>query len=194
MTPFRITVLAITALVVGALGLVAVMDWQQRSAGPSIVSAGTGAISPGGGSAGATGPASRRQVLMVGRVDGFTPIVTNAQGRPMYRFDQDSARPPLTRCVDECARRWQPVLVGPDGVEVRGKGIESRLVGSLIRPEGTEQVTLNGWALYYNAADRGAGKISGYGREGLWWPVSPDGTSAAMVPAGSATDGYLGYY
>lgn len=196
MSPFRTAVLAITALVVAAFTLIGILEWQERDGQPAQgLQAGAGSAALGsGGTAGATQPGSRKQVLSVGRISGYTPVVTNAQGRVMYRFDQDSSRPPKTRCLDACARVWQPVLVGPDGVDVRGNGIDPQLVGSLVRPNGQEQVTLAGWALYYHVADRGAGQISGYGRDGLWWAVSPYGTSARTVPAGAATDGDLGYY
>jgi predicted lipoprotein with Yx(FWY)xxD motif len=51
------------------------------------------------------------------------------------------------------------------------------MLGTITRDDGTTQATYNGWPLYYNAADTGAGSITGQGMEGMWFLVSATGNA-----------------
>ncbi|MEV5965120.1 hypothetical protein AB0L70_25350 [Kribbella sp. NPDC051952] len=116
------------------------------------------------------------KVLKVSKVPGLTPIVTSATGRTVYRFDNDSANPSKSTCIDACLKLWEPVLAG-SGVVVEGGGIDERLLSTIDRAEG-KQVTLKGWPLYYFKADLRLGELSGQGLKGLWFAANPEGGKA----------------
>lgn len=117
------------------------------------------------------------QVLTVTQVKGFSPFVTNAKGRTVYRFDGDTNRPPTSTCFDDCVKTWEPVLA--TSVQLASGAIETNLVGTIERPEG-RQVTLNGWPLYYFKDDRHLGQTAGHGRDGAWFAIAPNGTKALV--------------
>lgn len=130
-----------------------------------------------GTAAGAEAPAAGSpQVLKIAQLAGFSPLLVNAKGRTIYRFDRDSNEPPTTTCVEECLKTWQPVLA-PNGVEVDA-GIEEDLVGSVERPDGDQQLTLNGWPLYYFHEDLSLGQTAGHGIGEAWFAISPTGGRA----------------
>ncbi|BCB91680.1 hypothetical protein Psuf_089930 [Phytohabitans suffuscus] len=131
-----------------------------------------------GEAAGGEAPAATGtpQVLRIAQVAGLSPIVVNGKGRTIYRFDRDSNDPPAATCVAECVKTWQPVLA-PNGVEVDA-GLEEDLVGSVERPDGDQQLTLNGWPLYYFHEDLSLGQIAGHGSGDVWFAVSPAGGRA----------------
>ncbi|MFC0527405.1 hypothetical protein [Phytohabitans kaempferiae] len=131
-----------------------------------------------GAAAGAEAPPATGtpQVLRIAKLDGFSPVVVNGKGRTIYRFDRDRNDPPATTCVDGCGQTWQPVLA-PNGVEVDA-GIEDDLVGTVARPDGNDQLTLNGWPLYYFHEDLKLGQTAGHGTGDVWWAISPIGGRA----------------
>ncbi|GFJ75998.1 hypothetical protein [Phytohabitans houttuyneae] len=134
-----------------------------------------------GEAAGAEAPATTgiRQVLKIAQLAGLAPLLVNAKGRTIYRFDGDSNDPPATACVEDCLKTWQPVLA-PNGVEVDA-GIEEDLVGTVERPDGNKQLTLNGWPMYYFHEDLSLGQTAGYGTGDAWFPMSPTGGRAEKV-------------
>lgn len=87
--------------------------------------------------------------------------VVTSDGFTVYRFDQDaahSATPTTSTCVGACAKDWPPLL--GDGVPPLS-GIPAGLVGTIGRPDGTQQLTLNGWPLYRSAQDTRPGDVQG---------------------------------
>lgn len=103
-------------------------------------------------------------------------IVTDAQGHALYRFDGDTARPPVSHCYGQCAATWPPVLAGTGTVTIQG--IDQRLVATTTRADGSQQVTLAGWPLYRRARDTTPGLAAGQGSGGSWFAATPDGSKA----------------
>jgi predicted lipoprotein with Yx(FWY)xxD motif len=70
-------------------------------------------------------------------------------------------------CYAQCAVYWPPVITStwPEA----GPGVNQHALGIVVRPDGSEQVTYNGWALYlfnkdaYIAGIPGAGTLGIYG-------------------------------
>jgi predicted lipoprotein with Yx(FWY)xxD motif len=59
-----------------------------------------------------------------------------------------------------------------------GEGVDSTLLGTITREDGSTQVTYNGWPLYLFHEDLAAGDTNGQGLDefgGLWYLVSPTG-------------------
>jgi hypothetical protein len=61
--------------------------------------------------------------------------------------------------------------------------VPADLVGTVGRPDGTQQLTLNGWPLYRFAKDTAPGDVNGEGVDGTWRAIGTDGKPVA----GSAT-------
>lgn len=117
--------------------------------------------------------------------DGLGTIVTDQDGRTLYRFDMDSARPSKSTCNGACTRRYTPVLA--DGnVEVHG--VDKSLLGTVTRKDGSRQLTIKGWPMYRHNGDTGAGVVTGHGTGDNWYAVTPQGTKAGQPAGIAATD------
>ena len=169
----------------GGYGIALSVQGNETDNGPKATIAATPTTQPPNSEVGAGQAAPAREdkpkVLKVQQVKGLTPIVTSASGRTVYRFDNDSANPSTSTCVDACTQTWEPVLAGTGepgtGVVVEGGGIDERDLGTLKRAEGL-QVTLNGWPLYYYKDDLELGQLKGQGTRGLWFAANPQGGKA----------------
>ena len=90
-------------------------------------------------------------------------MVTDADGKTLYRFDKDLSQPPTSNCDAECAAAWPPALAGAGTPML--KGIQDTQVGTLTRKDGSKQLTLNGWPLYEFAGDKDSGPGERPGRQ-----------------------------
>ncbi|WP_236788301.1 SCO0930 family lipoprotein [Amycolatopsis sp. GM8] len=116
--------------------------------------------------------------LMAMDVQGLGQVLTGSNGMTLYRFDKDTAKPPKSNCDGDCAKAWPPLLAG-GSIDVQG--VDSKLVGTVTRSDGTEQVTVNGWAVYYYAKDTAPGQAKGQGVGGTWSAITPTGGKATVA-------------
>jgi predicted lipoprotein with Yx(FWY)xxD motif len=114
----------------------------------------------------------------------FGKIMVNGQGLTVYRFDGDTARPSVSKCLGTCAEDWPPVTINSTNLVL--KGFDATLLGRIKRPDGTWQLTLNGWPLYLYAEDAKAGDWKGQGAKGKWFVTRPNGAKAVAKSAASA--------
>jgi predicted lipoprotein with Yx(FWY)xxD motif len=112
---------------------------------------------------------------------GVGVVATTDEGLTLYRFDEDSNDPATTACLDACTQRWIPLTV--DGSALPGAGVDGALLGTLQRPDGTTQATLEGWPLYTFVGDTAPGQTNGEGVGGTWHAIAPDGRPAAVASA-----------
>jgi hypothetical protein len=75
-----------------------------------------------------------------------------------------------------------------------GSGLDAALrvttnstLGAIKRPDGSVQLTLDGWPLYRYAGDSAPGQINGEGIDGSWFAVRPTGAQALTASTGSST-------
>jgi predicted lipoprotein with Yx(FWY)xxD motif len=134
-----------------------------------------------------TPPAPQPGDLNATGTQNLGAIVTDARGHPLYRFDEDTARPPVSHCYDQCAADWPPVLATSGTVTIQG--LDQHLVATTTRADGSQQVTLGGWPLYRRAKDTIPGVAAGQGDGGSWFAVAPDG-SKATPESSSDSRGY----
>ncbi|MFJ3671054.1 hypothetical protein ACIPSE_31790 [Streptomyces sp. NPDC090106] len=104
------------------------------------------------------------------------PVVTNAAGFVLYRFDKDE--PSKSNCFDACEKTWPPYLVKPSG-KVFIDGIDKADVGFIRRGKGF-QLTLNKAPIYLFSKDLAPGDTNGQGVGGTWFGVTPDGQRAGQ--------------
>ena len=124
------------------------------------------------------------KMLQVATVNGVGAVVTDADGKTLYRFDKDITQPPTSNCEGPCATTWQPMLAGVATPML--KGIQDTQVGTASRKDGSKQITLNGWPLYEFTGDKVAGDMNGQGVDGAWFAVAPDGSK---ITAGGKAGG-----
>jgi len=101
-------------------------------------------------------------------------IVVDGEGRALYLFTNDTKGDGTSVCNGACAASWPPFLAGDAPVSA-GDGVTGAL-GTATRDDGSLQVTLDGWPLYYFAGDVAAGDTNGQGLNSVWWLVGPDGS------------------
>jgi predicted lipoprotein with Yx(FWY)xxD motif len=170
------------SLLTKILGMVGMLGLAATLAACSSSSPGGGSSSPASAGSGATSVIKTTSNAKLGT------ILVDSSGDTVYRFDADSANPPTSNCEGSCAALWPPVLAGSG--TVTAQGFPQSDLGTITRPDGTKQVTMNGWPLYTYAGDTAAGQTNGQGINGsggLWWAVTGSGARASNSGAGSST-------
>jgi len=108
-------------------------------------------------------------------------VLVNAQGLTLYDLPSE-ANGHIT-CTGACAQAWPPLLAVGGKVPSAPSSVASKL-GTVVRPDGSTQVTYNGLPLYTFAGES-AGQASGQGVAGF---------AAVTVAGGSSnTGGAPGY-
>jgi predicted lipoprotein with Yx(FWY)xxD motif len=159
-----LALIAAGAVVAGAAGYVAIAHWGASSSQPTAPAAGAQVAASA-----LSGPnlATRETPLgLVATSDGFT----------VYEYTKDTSKPPKATCTDACATAWPPVLASDTPWL---KGVSADKVGTVDRPDGTKQLTLNGWPLYRYGKDTAPGDTNGNGVGGTWKALGPDGKPVA---------------
>ncbi|MGK5548921.1 SCO0930 family lipoprotein [Streptomyces sp. URMC 127] len=106
-------------------------------------------------------------------------IVVDGQGRTLYRFDKDSAWPMKFACTGTCLDTWKPA--GPvDKSAVRG--VPEKLISTVTRPDGTKQLAVDCWPVYWFTGDKKPGDTAGQGKQGLWFAVNDQGKKVTSAP------------
>lgn len=154
-----------------------------------------GCAAPGAGtgnppaSAGGPGspPAAGGLTLAVANDSTLGDYVSGTNGLAVYVFLSDSEG--MSACTGDCAANWPPLVVAAASDVSAGSGVTGTLA-TIVRDDGSLQVTLGGAPLYYFAADTAAGDIKGQGIGDVWYLASPSGTpvrEAAASPDGGAS-------
>ena len=129
-------------------------------------------------------PAAEDAVLATADSD-LGNIVVDAEGRTVYVFDKDTPGSGESACSGQCLEAWPPVVA--DSEDPAAEGVSGE-VGTITRDDGTVQVTLEGYPLYYWQGDSAPGDVTGQGVQDVWWVVAPDGEKVTDTPA--ATPAY----
>ena len=101
-------------------------------------------------------------------------ILTDGHGRALYLFVADKG--PTSTCNGPCAQEWPPLTT--TGAATAAAGVNSTLMSTSARPDGTVQVTYNGHPLYYYDDDKGPGTTAGQGETSYganWYLLTPAG-------------------
>ncbi|MFJ8229772.1 SCO0930 family lipoprotein [Streptomyces sp. NPDC094448] len=148
---------------------------------------GSGAAAAPGGAAKPAGRLAVRNIPQLGEA------LTDSAGFTLYRFDEDTASPPRSRCEGDCAKAWS-VVAAAGATAPPGAG--PALLGEVTRPDGGTQLTVAGWPVYRYAGDTAPGQARGQGVGGTWFAAAPDGGKAggggAAGTGGTGTGGGYG--
>jgi predicted lipoprotein with Yx(FWY)xxD motif len=132
--------------------------------------------------------ASGEAKLATADVANYGKIVVDGKGMTLYLFDKDTASPSKSNCEGQCLVKWPALMAGSGTPQV--EGVDASLVGTVTRSDGSKQVTLAGWPLYYFQKDTKAGDATGQAVGGIWWVIGPDGKKITTKPAGASGGGY----
>ncbi|MEU1203048.1 hypothetical protein ABZ446_43535 [Streptomyces sp. NPDC005813] len=121
-------------------------------------------------------PEPPRLTVMVAETDTMGRVLTDPNGRTLYRFDPEGSG--TVTCVGPCTDTRKPLL-SPPGAELRlPPGIAGTL-GTVPRPDGGNQVTYDGFPLYWYTDDVQPADTNGV--DLFWHVINPRN---APVPAG----------
>ena len=123
-------------------------------------------------SAGASGTRAKLQL----RSSRVGMILVNSRGFTIYAFTKNRHNKDICAEVSGCLSVWLPVTTS--GKAIGGRGVNSRLIGTITLKNGVKQVTYAGHPLYTYVADSGPGQTfyvnaSQFG--GRWPAVNPAG-------------------
>lgn len=120
-------------------------------------------------------PAATGTVIITGESE-FGTMLFNERKQAIYIWElEDSSK---AECYGDCAEAWPPVLT--DGNPKAAGEVNSDLLGTTKRSDGSTQVTYNGHPLYYYAHE-GVGEVKCHNvatHGGLWWVIHPNGDRA----------------
>ena len=102
----------------------------------------------------------------------FVGTVMTSGGFTLYRNTKDKAEPPTSSCLGTCTSTWSPI---GGAAQPTLDGVDATLIGTLVRPDGTKQLTVDGWPVYRYVKDMLPGTVNGQGVDGVWQAVGPDG-------------------
>jgi predicted lipoprotein with Yx(FWY)xxD motif len=118
-------------------------------------------------------PITGEPTILVSQSTEFGPILVDEEGLSLYIFVDDTQFGESSNCNDECAVEWPPLL--SQGSPIAGEDVDSTLLGTVTRADGSLQVTYNGWPLYLFQGDTTLGDTNGQGMENLWFLITPTG-------------------
>ena len=102
----------------------------------------------------------------------FIGTVMTSGGFTLYRNTKDKAEPPTSSCLGTCTSTWSPI---GGAAQPTLDGVDATLIGTLVRPDGSKQLTVDGWPVYRYIKDMLPGTVNGQGVDGVWQAVGPDG-------------------
>lgn len=120
-------------------------------------------------------------------------VLVGPEGMTLYGFTVDD--PGVSNCYDDCAQVW-PALSGDTPI---GGDLDESLFTTAERTDGTSQLVIGNWPLYYFASDAAPGDVNGQDVGGVWFVVDADGNlvgetateeEAAADPAGDRAYDY----
>jgi predicted lipoprotein with Yx(FWY)xxD motif len=141
-----------------------------------------GSSSSGGNSSGSSGGSgsSSSATVITKKVAGYGTVLATPSGKTLYLSTADPAGG--SKCTGSCTSTWPPLTA--KGSPGAGAGVDSSMLSSFKRSDGTEQVVYNKHALYTHT---GSGLTSGAGvaaNGGIWYLVSPSGNPIKSTTGG----------
>lgn len=106
----------------------------------------------------------------------FGSILYDGNRQAIYIWELEESA--TVECYGDCAEAWPPVLT--NGTPIASGSVNSELLSTTQRTDGSTQVTYNGHPLYYYAQE-GAGEVKCHNirtHGGLWWVIKPSGVRA----------------
>jgi predicted lipoprotein with Yx(FWY)xxD motif len=172
----RNSILAIAALSLLTIGLAACGGSSNSSSTSASASQST-AASAGG------------STVSTKSVSGVGTVLVDSKGDALYTNDMDSGS--KIACTGECTAIWVPVAAPSAGQPTSGDSAVQAKLGTVMRPDGTSQVTFGGKPLYSFVQDSpgnvtGNGVSDSFGGTSFTW-TAVTATGAAPASSGNTT-------
>ena len=116
----------------------------------------------------------------------YGEYLVDSDSMSLYMFKADSAQTD-SQCYDACAEAWPP-MIAQGQPQAGDPAVQSGLIGTIQRQDGSMQVTYNDWPLYYFQQDQQPGDVQGQDVMGFgaeWYLVSPAGNELHADGQGS---------
>ena len=116
----------------------------------------------------------------------YGEYIVDGDSMSLYMFKADTVDNE-SQCYDACAEAWPPLITQGDP-QAGDPAVQSGLVDTIQRRDGSTQVTYGGWPLYYFAQDQQPGDVQGQDVMGFgaeWYLVSPAGNEVHADGQGS---------
>jgi predicted lipoprotein with Yx(FWY)xxD motif len=154
----------------------------------------------GGGGNGAeesaSGGTGAATTVSVSDADGVGDVLVDKQGSALYASAQEADGTVL--CSNACATIWVPLTIN-GGRPTGSDGLTADL-GTVMRPDGSRQVTFDGRPLYSFAEDSDPGDVTGngfsdmFGSQAFTWHVAtPTGVSTSSENTNESSEYGGGY-
>ena len=120
----------------------------------------------------------------------YGTVLVGANGRTLYHLTAEKRG--KISCSGACAKAWPPLTIKQGSRPTAGAGVKQAKLGTIKRPDGTTQVTYNGFALYRYGDDTKKGDAKGQDEAHVWFTISASGAlvkTAAATPATTTTSG-----
>lgn len=114
--------------------------------------------------------------IAIDSLDEGGAFLTDGEGRAVYLLVGEPAD--SSACYGACAAEWPPFLTTSSTAVTAVTGLQSDLIGTLQRTDGSTQVTYDGHPLYYYHDDVAPGQTTGQDvtdEWGEWYLVTPAG-------------------
>lgn len=141
-----------------------------RSYGNEESSSAANAASSGGGEA---------TPVSLGSAAGVGKVLVDSNGMTLYYFQKDQKGSGKSKCEGACAAGWPPLTTS--GEPEAMSGVNSSMLGTIQRSDGTTQVTYAGWPLYTFVEDKKPGEDNGTDVKAFgasWYPLHSNGQKA----------------
>ncbi len=149
----------------------------------------------------ASAGAASGDTVAVSNIDGAGEVLVDAGGNALYTPDEEASG--KISCTGGCESEWMPLTVSGSSQPTASTDVSGKL-GTVERPDGSEQVTLDRAPLYTFVEDGGPGTVTGDGfsdefdGQQFTWHVVRAGGSGAATPETTTTTtesagGYSGY-
>jgi predicted lipoprotein with Yx(FWY)xxD motif len=123
-------------------------------------------------------------------------LLVDSTGAALYSSEQEKSG--TVMCTGGCTQIWRPLKAPSSGQPTAGDGVSGKL-GTVKRPDGTPQVTLDGRPLYRFAEDTEKGKATGdnvsdsFGGQKFTWHAEGDSSSSGSGSSGSGGSSKYSY-
>ena len=158
-------------------------------------SSGSSSSAPAAGSGGGAsqGGAASGSMLSTGQVSGAGTVLTDSSGMTVYEAQQEVGGKIM--CTGSCLSFWMPVTVSQGAALNAASGVTGKL-GTISRPDGGTQLTVNGHPLYTFKQDTSPGSDAGnnfsdnFGGTAFTWHALT--AAGAAAPTGASSGGGSG--
>jgi predicted lipoprotein with Yx(FWY)xxD motif len=145
-----------------------------------------------------TSAASGGDTVAVSSISGAGEVLVDEGGNALYTPDEEANGKII--CTGACESHWIPLTVSDSSQPSASADVDGK-VGTVKRPDGAEQVTLDGAPLYTFVDDGGPGRVTGdgfvdefEGQSFTWHVVRAGGASPAASESTTTTPDTGGGY